>query len=98
MGVSGTFLAAASAVTLAALGLVALAPRGATATTPEESGRKSKCARLADPKEFVSCYVQSHDVLIFSKSYCGFSRRAKGEMRELVQDKFTVAEQVRKAG
>uniref|UniRef100_A0A7N0VGM3 Glutaredoxin domain-containing protein n=1 Tax=Kalanchoe fedtschenkoi TaxID=63787 RepID=A0A7N0VGM3_KALFE len=42
------------------------------------------------PAKFVSKTIKSHDIVIFSKSYCPYCKRAKAVFKELNQKPFVV--------
>ncbi|TVU08409.1 hypothetical protein EJB05_41813 [Eragrostis curvula] len=64
------FLSRRAGMAAAAAALIAFAAFG-----PVSSG--------SSPKSFVKSTVKAHDVVIFSKSYCPYCRRAKAVFQEL---------------
>ncbi|CAI0627982.1 unnamed protein product [Linum tenue] len=47
-------------------------------------------ASAASPKSFVKKTIKSHQIVIFSKSYCPYCRRAKAVFKELNQKPYVV--------
>ncbi|KAL6540790.1 Glutaredoxin-C4 [Orobanche minor] len=47
-------------------------------------------AKPKSPAAFVKKTISSHDIVIFSKSYCQYCRRAKAVFKELKQDPYVV--------
>ncbi|KAL3148611.1 hypothetical protein ABBQ38_014039 [Trebouxia sp. C0009 RCD-2024] len=46
----------------------------------------------SDPKSFVDGLIKSEKVVIFSKSYCPFCKKAKSALQQELGSKFTVVE------
>ncbi|KAL3623898.1 Glutaredoxin-C4 [Castilleja foliolosa] len=51
---------------------------------------RSVDAKPKSPSAFVKNTIKSHSIVIFSKSYCPYCRKAKAVFQELKQDPFVV--------
>ncbi|XP_031375280.1 glutaredoxin-C4 [Punica granatum] len=77
-------------LTLSALVLASLCMEAPSSAAASEDASAAAAAAAAAAADFVKKTISSHKIVIFSKSYCPYCRRAKAVFKELNQKPFVV--------